>query len=242
MRNDFKISYSRINTYLFCSYKYKLIYLDNLHIPLNADITFGHIVHKALESFHGGRRQSCETLFECYDEAWKNDGFAYPQQIFEYYKRGQQILKNYYKSFCKLKSKVLYVEKAFDTNIGKYRFIGIIDRIDKYPDGSYEIIDYKTHMRIWSQEDVDKDLQLSFYVYACKNVFNFYPSKISVYFLSENRKIYTKRSQKEISDAINVATTVAENITAENFNPNISKCQNCDFKLKCKYSKYKLEK
>jgi RecB family exonuclease len=239
MRQDFKISYSRVNMYLFCPYKYKLAYLDNLRTPINADITFGHILHRTLEQFHSGKNQSCDALFECCDSVWKNDGFSDPQQIFEYYKRSRLMLDNYYKSFVESKTKVLCVEKAFDANIGKYRFMGIIDRIDRYPDGGYEVIDYKTHMRIWEQEKVDKDLQLSFYAYACKNIFNFSPDKISVYFLSENKKIYTRRSQSEISDAINIAIETAENIASENFEPNFSKCYLCDFNLKCKFFIYK---
>jgi RecB family exonuclease len=239
MKQDFKISYSRVNAYLFCPYKYKLLYLDNFHIPVNANITFGHIIHKTLEQFHGGKEQSCNVLFERYDAAWKNDGFVDPQQIFEYYEYGKQMLADYYKSFIRSDTEVLYVEKAFDANIGKYRFVGIIDRIDRYPDGKYEILDYKTHTKVWKQERVDRDLQLSFYAYACKNIFGFNPDEMSVYFLSKNKKIYTKRSKNEISDAINLAISTAENITAENFDPDVSKCQMCDFKLECKFSAYK---
>jgi RecB family exonuclease len=239
MRQDFKISYSRVNAYLFCPYKYKLIYLDNLHIPINADITFGHIIHKVLEKFHAGEGQSYDMLFECYYDAWRNDGFVDPQQVFEYYERGRYMLTNYYKSLNVSDKEVLYVEKTFDANIGKYKFIGIIDRIDRYHDGRHGIVDYKTHAKIWEQERVDKDLQLSFYAYACKTVFGFDPDEISVYFLSENKKIYTKRSRSEISDAIDIAVEAAENVAAENFDPDVSKCQMCDFKLKCKFSTYK---
>jgi len=241
MRHDFKISYSRVKAYLFCPYKYKLIYLDNLHVPSNVDITFGRIIHKTLEKFHSAKEQAYGTLSECYDEAWRNDGFTDPQQIFEYYKRGEQILKNYYKSFARSKTKILCVEKAFDTNIGKYKFIGIIDRIDRYPDGTYEIIDYKTHIKIWEQEKIDADMQMSFYIYACKNVFGFNPDKISVYFLSWNKKIYTKRTPNEIYKAIDTAIETSENIAAENFCPDSSRCQICDFRLKCKFSTCKLE-
>ncbi|MDR3195369.1 MAG: PD-(D/E)XK nuclease family protein [Endomicrobium sp.] len=234
-RQEFKISYSRVNAYLFCPYKYKLVYLDNFHVPVNSDITFGHIIHKTLEQFHGGRDWSRDVLFEFYDKSWKNDGFKDPQQIFEYYRRGNQILENYYASFCETKSEVLYVEKSFDANIGKYKFVGIIDRIDKHTDGTYEIMDYKTHAQIWKQERVDKDLQLTFYAYACKNVLGFNPDKISVYFLSDNKKICTKRTQDDINNAINTAMDIAEKIGAENFDPDLSKCSVCDFRLKCKH-------
>jgi len=241
MNQDFKISYSRVNSYLFCPYKYKLVYLDNVHIPASVDITFGRTIHKTLEQFHSVEKPDYDMLFECYDNVWRNDGFIDPQQIFEYYKRGKQMLENYYKSFKESNTEILYVEKTFDANIGKYKFVGIIDRIDRYPDGTYEVIDYKTHAKIWEQERVDKDLQLSFYAYACKNVFGFNPDKMSMYFLSENKKIYTRKSQREISDAIDIAIKTSESIAVENFDPDISKCLTCDFKLKCKFSAYKVE-
>ena len=238
---DFKISYSRISAYLFCPYKYKLIYIDNRYIPVNADIIFGQIIHKTLEQYHSRNGKDLQELMECYDASWKNEGFESPQQSFEYYRRGTEMLENYFKSFSVSDVKILYTEKSFDANIGKYRFVGIIDRIDEYPDGKKEIMDYKTHARVWEQERLDKDLQLTLYAYACKNVFGFNPDKISVYFLSNNTKMYTRRSAKEIEDSINLALNTAENIMSDNFEADTAKCGNCDFKLKCKFSSYKNE-
>jgi RecB family exonuclease len=235
-RQDFKISYSRINAYLFCPQKYKLVYLDNWYIPINADITFGHILHNTLEQYHSKKLTAFDELIETYNDSWKKDGFENAQEVFQYYKKGEEILKNYFQSFAKNDTEILYTEKRFDANIGKYRFVGIIDRIDKYSDGSYEVMDYKTHAKIWEQEKVDKDLQLSFYVYACRNVLGFEPNKISVYFLSENKKIYTQRTKEDIDNAINFALDISEQITSENFNPNLEKCPICDFKGKCKLS------
>jgi len=226
---------------LFCPYKYKLVYLDNIYVPVSVEITFGRIIHKTLEQFHSLKEPNHDLLFECYDDSWRNDGFDNPQQIFEYYQRGKQMLENYYRSFKESNTEVLYVEKAFDTNIGKYKFMGIIDRIDRYPDGTYEIIDYKTHIKAWEPEKVNKDLQLSFYAYACKSIFGFGPKKMSVYFLSENKKVYAVKSLSEISNAINIAISTSENIVAENFDPDISKCQVCDLKFKCRFSVCKVK-
>lgn len=238
-REDFKISYSRINAYLFCPYKYKLVYIDRQYIPLNADITFGQIIHKTLERYHSQALRTFDELLECYDQSWENKGFISPQQNFEYYMRGTKMLENYYRSFSVSDIKILYTEKSFDANIGKYRFIGIIDRIDEYPDGKKEIMDYKTHAKVWEQDKVDNDLQLTLYAYACKNIFGFNPDKISVYFLSNNVKVYTKRSHEQIEQGINLALEAAANITADNFDADTTKCYLCDFKVKCKFSTYK---
>ncbi|MDR3111841.1 MAG: PD-(D/E)XK nuclease family protein [Elusimicrobiota bacterium] len=239
---DFKISYSRINAYSFCPQKYKLIYIDNLYVPLNADITFGHIIHNSLESYHSQDKQTFEELIDVYIQNWKKDGFESPQQNFEYYERGKQILHNYFGSFKETESEILYTEKSFETNIGKYKFVGIIDRIDKHPDGTYEIIDYKTHSKIWEQEKVDKDIQLTFYVYACRNVLSINPNKVSVYFLSKNKKVYTQRTKEDIETALELSLDIAEKITNEDFTPLLEKCGQCDFKNKCAYSPDKLAK
>jgi RecB family exonuclease len=238
-RKEFKISYSRINTFLFCPYKYKLIYIDDQHFPTNGDIAFGHSIHNTLEKFHSQNGKDFEKLKECFDECWKNEGFLTPMQSFQYYLRGQELLKNYFDSFLQSKTEIIYTEKHFDANIGKYRFVGIMDRIDKYPDGTYEVMDYKTHIKIWEQEKVDKDLQLSFYAYACRNILGISVDKISVYFLSHNKKIFTTRSNEQIQDAIELALDVAQKINDEEFEADTSKCEFCDFRIRCGFSSCK---
>jgi len=47
-----------------------------------------------------------------------------------------------------------------------FRFVGYVDRVDRAPDGSTEVLDYKTG-RARGQVDVDADRQLTAYAYAC---------------------------------------------------------------------------
>ena len=236
-RHEFKISYSRLNSFLFCPYKYKLIYVDDMRAPINADISFGHSIHNALEKFHSQRSKDFRALHACYIDTWKNEGFDTPTQCYEYYLRGKKILENYFESFKSADVQILFNEKKFETNIAKYKFVGIIDRIDRHPNGDYEVMDYKTHAKVWEQERVDKDLQLSLYAYACKTVLGFNPNIISVYFLSQNKKIYTARPPEQIQECINLSVEIAQKIVAEDFEPNTQKCPVCDFKNRCKYCK-----
>lgn len=236
MREDFKISYSRVSTYIFCPQKYKLVYLDNLKGLQTADMAFGHSIHKTLECFHSGSDNSFAALMACYTDKWVAEGFSNAQDVYAYWQRGKKLLANYWESFENSKSKILFMEKQFDANVGKYRFIGIIDRIDENPDKTKELIEYKTHLKVWDKERLDNDMQLSFYVYACKNVLGFMPDKICVYFLSENKKVYTGRTAAQIDDAINKAIEVAQKIETDDFTPDTAKCAMCDFKNKCRYS------
>ncbi len=234
--NSFKISYSRINTYLFCPHKYKLIYLENKYIPLNGDISFGNSVHKTLDSFYKSGNYSYESLMDSLNTCWESSGYETNQQAYVSYLRAVDVLKNFWETYGKYPPKKISTEHNFKSEIGKYPFIGIIDRIDEYEDGTRELVDYKTHKIIWEQEKIDNDLQLSLYCYACKVALGFIPDRIAIYFLSHNKKIYTTRNEEQINNAIKLSVEVAEKINNNEFEPNKDKCAYCDFKSSCKYS------
>ena len=237
--NSFKISYSRINTYLFCPHKYKLIYLENKYIPLNGDISFGNSVHKTLDYFYKNGIYSYEALMDSLNTCWESSGYENNQEAYVNYLRAAKVLKDFWETYGKYTPKKISTEHNFKSEIGKYPFIGIIDRIDEYDDGTRELVDYKTHKIIWEQEKVDSDLQLSLYCYACKVALGFIPDRIAIYFLSHNKKIYTTRNEEQINNAIKLSVDVAEKINNNEFEPNKDKCSYCDFKSSCKYSSLK---
>jgi len=237
--NTFKISYSRINTYLFCPHKYKMVYIENQYIPLNADISFGLSVHRILEHYYKTGSYTYESLSDSFNLNWESSGYQTPQDVYVYYLRAQKLLKDFWETFGRHKPKNILTEKRFEASIGKYSFIGIIDRIDEYEDGTRELVDYKTHKTMWSQQSVDNDLQLSLYCYACKTALGFVPEKIAIYFLSHNAKIYTQRDEDKIKQAVDLSLSVSDKITAEEFTPDISKCKICDFRNSCIHSSAK---
>ena len=143
--NTFKISYSRINTYMFCPQKYKMVYLDNKYIPLNADISFGLSIHKILEHYYKSSVYTYESMIDCFNLYWDSSGYETPQDVYIYYLRAQKLLKDFWDNYGKNKPKNILTEKRFEANIGQYQFIGIIDRIDESEDGTQELVDYKTH-------------------------------------------------------------------------------------------------
>jgi len=79
------------------------------------------------------------------------------------------MIQEYYRKNNIADFNVVDLESRFAIEIGdeknKHIISGIIDRIDKTPDG-YEIIDYKTTKKMPSQEKVDNDMQLSVYLNA----------------------------------------------------------------------------
>ncbi len=56
----------------------------------------------------------------------------------------------------------MWFERSFSFRIGPHLLRGRVDRVDRHPDGSYELIDYKTG-RARTPSQLKDDIQLSLY-------------------------------------------------------------------------------
>ena len=202
-------------------------------MPPTPPSALGHSVHKALEDFHIRKGYSFDELLESYNRCWVNEGFTQPQQAQEYFERGHQMLEQYWENM-NVHANIAAIEKEFRFELpGGVMVRGTIDRIDQKPDGSYEVIDYKTHAELWDQERVDGDLQLSVYALACQRSLGYAPCSFCYYFLAHNKRMNTARTQRQIDEALATITEVAKHIKNGEFTPQLSACGTCNFIKKC---------
>jgi len=76
-----------------------------------------------------------------------------------------------------------------------------VDRIDRLPDGSIEVIDYKTG-RAKTRAFVDQSLQLSIYGLACRDALDLgTPSRLTLYFTEAALRLSTTRSDEQLDAA-----------------------------------------
>lgn len=231
-----EVSYSKISAYLYCPEKFRLLYVEGKFVQPTPAISLGQSIHKTLEDFHSNKYDGPADLFDCYDRLWVNEGFNNPQQTLDFYNKGRRMLENYWETARDMKCEILYVEKDFSFKMGKHRVRGIIDRIDRHPDGRYEVIDYKTHSEMWSRDRIDNDLQLSIYALACKESLGFSPDTLSLYFLAHGQKVSTERSPEKLEEARKLMVKVAEKIAGGEYQPNKANCKGCDMRNACKYN------
>ena len=237
-----ELSYSKISTYNFCPWKYKLCYVDGMKIPPNPAISLGLSIHKTLDEYHKNKFQTLDDLFEIYNRVWVNEGFQTPQQTQQFYEKGERMLNDYFEFSQKRKTEIFATEKEFSFPIGKRILRGLIDRIDKLPDDTYEVIDYKTHAEMWEQSRIDTDLQLTFYSLGCKNALNIEPALFSFFFLAHNKVVSTQRTKIQEQEALQLLEQVARKIEKKDFTPNPAQCPKCDFRSSCKYSSARNER
>ena len=184
-------------------------------MPKSREALFGTLIHQTLK-FMFKRDPLFPTLDEVigyfranwptrekFEEGIKNAlgrGWSEEEEKI-YFEEGVKMLKKFYEKNAPWNFSVLDLESRFeialeDPKTGETHILaGIIDRIDKLADDTYEIIDYKTSKRMPSQDALDKNLQLSLYSLGLQKKWpHIRPEdiKLSLYFLKHGEKLSTK--------------------------------------------------
>ncbi len=258
-----RTSYSSIQTYLQCPQKYKFQEIDKIRAPKSKEAIFGTLVHNALK-FMFERDPLFPTLDEVvahfrkhwpsrevWDAESENDSLKQPWTSEEekaHQEEGIRMLKKFYERNLPWNASVVDLESRFELDLPDERsgqthvLAGVMDRIDKLPDESYEIVDYKTAKRMPSQDAVNRDLQLSLYALGLQKRWpHLTPDRIrmSLYFLKHGEKLTTKptaeSTEKTKEYALSTISDIQERIrSGKNFDPMPSAlCNWCGYRPLC---------
>lgn len=240
------LSYSQINTYQQCPLKYRFQYVERRPTKPRPHLALGNTIHDTLRDFHrefDPKRANLEDLLNLYEKNWVTEGYESKEEEEEFRREGERMLKDYYQTAIESPNLPLYLEEKFRFRMGDCEVWGKIDRIDRLPDGEWEIIDYKVGKRRIEEVELEADLnpleidenfQLSLYYLGCKEKFKRIPEKVSLYYLKYNQKLSTTRRPKQLRDAERIVSEVASKIREKRFEAKKgSLCPWCDYKEIC---------
>lgn len=261
-----KFSFSQIKSYETCPYQYKLAHILKVPTKGSPYFSFGQTIHSTLQKFYeriqelnavkqvslfgtteiantvsgGVKVPSVDDLLKIYDQVWIEDWYNDQNQREEYYEKGKKILKEFYTTHDGQWTIPVALEGWFKIKVGQYLVHGRIDRIDKLPDGTLEIIDYKTGKAKEKVTGEDKD-QLLIYQMATEQLSQYrhmgVTQKLTFYYINDNIKVSFLGSQEELVELQEKLIGVIEKIHAGNFeaSPSSFICGTCDFKDICDY-------
>ncbi|HEX8100784.1 MAG TPA: PD-(D/E)XK nuclease family protein, partial [Actinomycetota bacterium] len=192
-----RLSYSSISTYENCPAKYRFQYETRLPRSTSPALAFGESLHRALYRFHNRPvpvAPSLEELQEMLEGEWIRDGFRDESEEHLYKEHGRQVLGEYHRRNADSFRIPAALEFRFTIEIEGVELSGMIDRMDRIPGGGYEIIDYKTNRRLPPMASVDRDLQLSLYYLAAKEIWGIEPERLTLYFLLPGQRMTTTRT------------------------------------------------
>jgi putative RecB family exonuclease len=241
-----RLSYSSINTYETCPQKFKFQYEDRLPTTPSPALAFGDSQHQAQHRFHSRPvpvAPSVDELQEMLESVWVRDGFSDPSEERMYLDHGRQVLAQYHRENAPTYRIPAALEFRFTIDIEGVQLAGVIDRMDRIPGGGYEIIDYKTSRRLPPQERIDRDLQLSIYAVAAKEVWGIEPERLTLYYLLPGQRMSTTRTAVDAEDLRRRIGTVAERIGAGMFEPRENPlCDWCEFQALCPVFRHREER
>lgn len=232
------LSHSSISMFQECPQKYKFKYIDKIPEKPRHFFSFGQSVHLALEFFYGVKTlpaPSLEELLAFYKENWVEGGYKDPGQEAQYFEDGKAILNAFYKKHIRDYALPFFVEYNFNLEVEGVPVTGKVDRIDKLPDGTLSILDYKTGKALAGKR-AQTDAQLTMYQLAAEHLLGMTVGKLVFYHLPTLKEQTVERHPAELVDGLRQRiVSTAEQISAGRFEPQPAEsvCRWCDFKPLC---------
>ncbi|MSU75286.1 MAG: PD-(D/E)XK nuclease family protein [Candidatus Magasanikbacteria bacterium] len=288
-------SFSHIQMYQTCPYKYKLAHVLSLPQKGSHYFSFGTSIHSTLQAFYirvqelnaikqtslfdapppivisttkekslahqttdrdpssprgslgmtNGNDKALKVpaldeLLKIYETKFIDDWYKSATQKEQYFKKGKEVLKTFYAAESKNWHIPIFLESFFKIKIGGHLLSGRIDRVDKLPDGSLEIIDYKTG-RAKKKLTTDDKEQLLIYQIAAEQLPEYKnigkPSKLTFYYLEEEIKSSFIGDNKDLERVQATIMETVNKIKSQEFtaSPSQFSCEHCDFRDICEF-------
>jgi ATP-dependent DNA helicase UvrD/PcrA len=232
---------SAVASYRSCPQRYLFSSVWSLQEGAKATLTFGRVMHSTIRRLMAqlkkGNRLPFDEVERIYETEWSNKGYEDDYQEGEYKKDGLEQLRVFHQYALNQTLQVLELEKPFELPVENNVILkGRIDQINALGGKSgkdVEIVDYKTG-KPQKVTEARKDLQLSVYAIAAKEMFDLNPVRLIFHYLQDNERLETTRDAKQLDETLRIVQEVAADIRAASFSPKESfACRSCAYRPIC---------
>lgn len=205
--------------------------------------SFGTNLHRALQRFHDSEDKGVQTVHQAIsslEESWIEAGYSNHDSMMQDLAEGKAMVEAHIERWKRepVTARTIAVEKLYSIDLGAFRLVGRIDRLDEREDGSLEIIDYKSGRQTVTPQEVADDLAMGVYQLILKehhpdrNIF------ASIVALRSGEKATASLTNEQLEEFRFALIEIGQKILNrvwESEEP-ISKelCQSCDFKSLCR--------
>jgi DNA helicase II / ATP-dependent DNA helicase PcrA len=232
------LSASDLSLYLTCPLKYKFARVFGIPQEPTINQRFGILIHNVLERFHKEPPENDEEglgqLTNLFETGWRRTGFGSTDDELQFRDRAREALRLYWERERSAEGEPVWLEKKFDFKIGEHHVRGRVDRVDRLPDGDYELIDYKTGERR-TEAELENDLQLALYRLAAREAWEIEASTGSYYYVLDADKVPAPTRPDDAERVERTVLQVGEGVLSQDFEPRPSPsvCSWCDYRLIC---------
>ncbi len=229
------LSASDIETYRVCPLRYKFARVFRIPSEPTLNQRFGILVHQVLERFHGtGDGRGRPELLGLLDAGWRRGGFGDSDQELQLRGKAEAALSRYWERIQGDEAEPMWFERAFAFRLGPHLLRGRVDRVDRLPDGGYELIDYKTG-RPKTAAQLKDDVQLSLYAVGAREAWQLEAAQQAYYYVLDDEKVPVRRDVADRGWITDTVLEVGDGIMSQGFEPTPSyaACSSCDFRIIC---------
>jgi DNA helicase-2/ATP-dependent DNA helicase PcrA len=228
------LSASDIETYRTCPLKYKFARVFRIPSEPTLNQRFGILVHQVLERYHAAEPGGLPTLLNLLEAGWRRGGFGDSEEERQFRAKATQALVRYHDRFRDDDAEPVWFERSFQFRMGPHLLRGRVDRVDKLPDGGYELIDYKTG-RPKSAAQLRDDVQLSLYAVGAREAWQLEAAQQAYYYVLDDAKVPVPRSDQDRDWITETVFEVADGILGQGFEPtpSFAACSMCDYRIAC---------
>ncbi|NMC83490.1 MAG: PD-(D/E)XK nuclease family protein [Armatimonadetes bacterium] len=233
------LSPTKISAFLRCRRFYWFRYIQKYQTRPRAEFTFGAALHRSLDAFHGAtERPTVETLQAQFREGWTTAGFKTPEEAQRALEAAQGILEKYHQEAPPPEAapEILLREKMLRVDCGEYVLMGRVDRVDRHPDGTLEIIDYKSGRSRVTESQTRADIGLMVYEAMIRRLYPDSRVTVSIHALRPNQRATIARTDGEFAEVLTFIDDTAHAIAAETDWEGVCDkdlCEDCDFLRWC---------
>jgi DNA helicase-2/ATP-dependent DNA helicase PcrA len=233
------LSASDIDLYRTCPLKYKFARVFAIPQEPTINQRFGILMHNVLERFHAeeiraGDPGQLNRLLELFEAGWRRQGFGASDDELQYRDRAVAALARYQERHERSTSRPVWLERNFAFTIGPHQLRGRVDRVDRHPDGGYELIDYKTGDP-GSGPKLSGDVQLAVYRMAAREAWRINAESGSYWYVLADERVSIEAEPDDAERVERTVLEVAAGISDQDFEPRPSHeiCSWCDYRLIC---------
>jgi DNA helicase-2/ATP-dependent DNA helicase PcrA len=233
-----KLSASAVDNYRKCPQQFLFSRMWSLKEGPQATLTYGSVMHTTIKRIVDQLRKGVKLPFDevarIFETEWTSAGFEDDYQEGEYKKDGIEQLRAFHTTLLENPPEILEQEKAFELPLENNVIInGRIDQINSLGRNDVEIVDYKTG-KSRKEADARRDLQLSIYAIAAKEILELNPVRLVFHYLQNNQTQVTTRNAKQLDEAQKVIQEAAADIRAGSFSskPGYA-CRTCAYEAIC---------
>lgn len=240
------MSPSRMTTYLACPVKYRWTYVDprgRWYLKSRSYYSFGSSLHKVLERFHDEGDAGVSTVAQAVaavEESWIDAGYGSAEEMAEAMGEGREIVERYVEEVIsqEREGKTIFVEKTLNMDFDQFRLVGRVDRIDELPDGTLEIIDYKSGRSRVESSELEGDIALGCYQILLKQLYPMSPSRATIIALRTGARASTSLSDEALASFQRDIEALGNEILDTEYEELVpvgkTLCLGCDFVALCR--------